>query len=81
MSETSPGFYGRMAAAVMDHPRTTGLALALLSALSIFFMFRIRMDPDLTHLLPQDDPTTIAIQALQSYQREAPSPPKPRVIH
>jgi uncharacterized protein len=64
MASTSPGFFGRIAAAVMAHPRSTAVALLLLTALSAALGSRIRVDPNLLKLMPQDDPTTQAVLRL-----------------
>ncbi len=65
MSGSKPGFYGRLAAAVMDRPALALLILGLISLLSIGLITRLDMDPDMVRLLPQDDPATIAIQEIQ----------------
>lgn len=66
MSGSSPGFYGRLAAAVMDRPWTTILILFLACVAAVGLITRLRLDPDLVRLLPENDPTTIAIQEIQA---------------
>lgn len=65
MSGHTPGFYGRLAAAVMDRPWTTIIALLVASLVALGLITRLEMDPDLVRLLPEKDPTTLAIQEIQ----------------
>jgi len=65
MSSKTPGFYGRLAAASMSRPWTTLGLVALVSVIAVMLILRLQMDPDLVRLLPQDDPTTKAIQDIQ----------------
>lgn len=60
----SPGFFGRLAAAVMRNPRRTTAALVLLTLLSALFATRLRMDPNILVLLPEDEPSAQAIHRL-----------------
>jgi predicted RND superfamily exporter protein len=53
--------FGRLAAAVLRNPRSTVLGLLLVSLISLGLATRLRVDPSLIQLLPQDDPTTKAI--------------------
>ena len=64
-SDASPGFYGRLAAAVMDRPRAAILILVLVSAIAALLTTRIRLDPDMLNLLPPDEPATRALRDLQ----------------
>lgn len=64
MNDYQPGFYGKLAAAVMDRPRRALLLLALVSLVAGALSLRLRVDPDLIRLLPEHDPATQAIQNL-----------------
>jgi predicted RND superfamily exporter protein len=66
MSGSTPGFFGRVAAAVMGRPgRTLGLLLGL-CLLAAALATRLRVDPNLLRLLPADDPTAQAIERLNA---------------
>ena len=60
-----PGFYGRLAATVMDRPRFAILILLIISAIAGIFTAEIRLDPDMLNLLPPDEPATRALRDLQ----------------
>lgn len=64
-SDAQPGFYGRLAAAVMDRPKLAVLILVLISAFAGLLTARIRLDPDMLNLLPPDEPATRALRDLQ----------------
>lgn len=64
-SEAGPGFYGRLAAAVMDRPRVAILVLVLVSVFAALLTTRIKLDPDMLNLLPPDEPATRALRDLQ----------------
>ena len=66
MSEAKPGFFGRIAAAVMRRPRVALLAIAIMTLLAGALATQLKVDPDILHLLPPDDPTTVAIQQLHA---------------
>lgn len=68
MSDYQPGFYGRLAAAIMDRPRRALFWLAMLSLVSVAFALRLRVDPDLIRLLPAEDPATQAIVQLHEQE-------------
>ncbi len=56
--------FGRIALSVLQNPRTTVGVLLAVSLLSLGLATRLRVDPNLIKLLPQDDPTTQAISDL-----------------
>lgn len=64
MADSSPGFFGRIAAAVMARPRRTAGLVLLACFAALLLATRIRINPNILELLPADDPTTKAIKAL-----------------
>jgi len=64
VENSQSGFFGRLAASVLSNPRTTVLGLLLITAVSLLSATRLRVDPNLIKLLPQDHPTTAAIADL-----------------
>ena len=63
-----PGFYGRLAARVMDHPRATIAIVLTLLALSGLASARwLRINPDLLQLLP---PENSVVKAIKDLERE-----------
>ena len=65
MSSPSLGPLGRLAAAVIARPRRSILWIVLASALAAWLATGIRVDPNMLRLMPQDHPSTQAIQELQ----------------
>ncbi len=58
---TSPtGIFGKLAAAVLRRPRATMVWLLVVSLLSVAGALRLRVNPDMLQLMPQDHPTTRA---------------------
>ena len=55
---------GRLALAILAHPRRAIASFALLSVLSLLSATQLTVDPDMLALLPQDHPTTVAIQRI-----------------
>jgi len=55
---------GRLAAAILCHPRQTIAAFAVVTVLAVVSATRLTVDPDMLTLLPQDHPTTLAIQRI-----------------
>lgn len=68
MEAYKPGFFGRLAGNVMDHPRRWVGLILLMCALSGLLATRIHVDPNVLKLLPMDDPTSQAIQALNAQE-------------
>ena len=64
MSSSSPGFFGRLAASVMDRPRLWALVLLLTTALGAALGSRLTINANMLALLPEDDPTAEAIRRL-----------------
>ena len=65
MSSPSTGPLGRLAAAVIAKPRRSILWIVVASILSAWLATGIRVDPNMLRLMPQDHPSTQAIQKLQ----------------
>ncbi len=66
MADKTLGFYGRLARAVM---RNRGVTLAILGVVCIvsgWFTLGLRVDSDILHLMPQDEPTTKALEKLDT---------------
>jgi len=63
-SSAPSNWLGRMAGAILAHPRRAIAAFALLSVLSVLSATQLTVDPDMLALLPQDHPTTVAIQRI-----------------
>jgi uncharacterized protein len=64
----TPGFYGRLAARVIDHPRVTiALVLVLLAASAVSSALWLRINPDLLQLLP---PENSVVKAIKDLERE-----------
>ena len=64
MPDDTLGFYGRLARAVM---RNRGITLAILGVFCVisgWFTLGLRVDSDILHLMPQDEPTTQALERL-----------------
>jgi uncharacterized protein len=59
-----PGLFGRLAAAVMRRSRLVVGALLFFTLLSGVLATRLHMDPNILVLLPDEEPTTQAIQRL-----------------
>lgn len=59
-----PGMFGRLAHWVMTHPRHALLVIACASIVSLLFASRVRVNPNILALLPDDNPVTQAIQQL-----------------
>jgi len=59
-----PGMFGRLARWVMRHPQQALALIAIASVLSGVFASRLRVNPNILALLPDDDPVTQAIQRL-----------------
>ena len=68
MHDAPVGTFGRIAAAVMKHPKgvTAGLVVACL--LAILAATRLEVNPNILDLLPEGDPTTQAIQELNAQE-------------
>lgn len=64
MTPYVPGFYGRLARAVMRNRALTTLVVTLITAVAAFFMLRLRVDSDILALMPQDEPSTQALRKL-----------------
>lgn len=62
-----PGFYGRLARSAMRHRALTMALVAIVTVVAGVFASRLRVDSDILALMPQDEPTT---QALQKLDRE-----------
>jgi predicted RND superfamily exporter protein len=61
-----PGFYGRLAARVMDHPRATiAIVLTLLALSGVSSALWLRINPDLLQLLPKENSVVKAIKDLE----------------
>jgi predicted RND superfamily exporter protein len=58
-------FLERAGLQILRHPRSVAAAAALLSALCVLGLLRLRIDPDLEHLLPPGDPTLRLTRHLQ----------------
>lgn len=59
-----PGPFARLAAWVLDHPRTALGGVFLLTLLSVLLALRLSVNPNVLDLLPDDDPTTQAIRKI-----------------
>lgn len=64
MSAHPPGIYGRLARWVMHHRAITLGLVALLTVVATVFALRVKVDSDILSLMPQDEPTTRALQRL-----------------
>jgi uncharacterized protein len=64
MASSPPGVFGRIALAVMHHPRVTAAILFVVTAVALALGSQIKVDPNLLKLMPQDDPTTQAVLKL-----------------
>jgi len=62
------GLFGRVAGTVMRLGWRMSLLLALISTLAVLGASQLRVDPNILELLPPDDPTTQAIQALNAQE-------------
>jgi len=59
---SGPGLFGRFALAVLRQPRRTLLAVLVLTLLSALAATRLSVQPNILDLLPDNDPTTLAIR-------------------
>ncbi len=66
MSYTPRGFYGRLARWVLDHKLLLLLLLAAVSAVAAGFASRVRVDSDILHLMPSEEPSTKALASLDA---------------
>jgi uncharacterized protein len=66
MKSSSPGRLGRLAGAVIAHPKRAWAWIALVSALSVVLASGLRVDPNMLRLLPPDHPSTAAMLDLQN---------------
>ncbi|RPH40708.1 MAG: hypothetical protein EHM91_10830, partial [Planctomycetota bacterium] len=55
----------RIGLAVLRHPRAVAAATIVLAAVCAFSLTRLRIDPNVEHLLPPDDPTLRLTRHLQ----------------
>ena len=60
------GFYGRLARWVMHHRGVTVAVIALITLVSGFFTTHLRINSDILALMPQDDPSTIALAKIDN---------------
>jgi predicted RND superfamily exporter protein len=58
------GAYGRMASWVIHHKALTLALVALVSVISAIFAANVRVDSDILHLMPADEPSTQALAKL-----------------
>lgn len=59
-------FYGRLAARVLRHRGVTLAALAAVTLVAAAFATKVKIDSDILHLMPQDDPNTQALARLDA---------------
>lgn len=59
-----PGFYGRVARFAMHQRALALLIVAIVSAIAVLFAARLKVDSDILALMPQDEPSTQALQRL-----------------
>jgi uncharacterized protein len=59
-----PGFYGRLARFVLARKAFVLVTVAILSVVAGWFTSRLRVDSDILALMPQDEPSTAALKAL-----------------
>jgi predicted exporter len=69
MSHEPSTIFGRLARWVLHNQRTTRAVALLCAVISALAVTRIRVDSDVLHLMPEDEPTIIALKDLE--QREA----------
>mgnify|MGYP001316665396 CR=1 FL=1 len=62
------GFFGRIAAAVLSRPKRWSLCIGLVTLVMALLASRLQVDPNILELLPEDDPTTQAIQRLNEQE-------------
>ncbi|MBM4365608.1 MAG: MMPL family transporter [Deltaproteobacteria bacterium] len=66
MSYTPQGFYGRLARwAILNKLAVIGILVAV-SALAGFFASKVKVDSDILHLMPEDEPSTQALAQLDA---------------
>ena len=61
--------FGRLARAVLTHPRVAQLCMLILSVLSILSASTLHVDSDLLNIMPKDEPS---IQALKQLDLDIP---------
>ena len=64
MEQYTPGIFGRLARAVMRSPHRSLFGLVLVCLLAAGLSSRLKIDPNILGLLPENDPTTQAIQKI-----------------
>lgn len=66
MAYTPTGFYGRLAAWILAHRAVTIAGMAAVSLVALGFATQVKIDSDILHLMPQDEPNTQALARLDA---------------
>ncbi len=66
MSYTPQGFYGRLARWCIHHRSVVVGILVVVSLLAAFFASKVKVDSDILHLMPEDEPSTQALAQLDA---------------
>jgi len=66
MRYSPQGFYGRLARWVIDHQLALIAMVAVVSLLSAWFGRNVRVDSDILHLMPEEEPSTQALAKLDA---------------
>ncbi len=66
MKYTPQGFYGRLARWVIDHQLALVAIVALVTLVSGWFAHFVRVDSDILHLMPEEEPSTQALAKLDA---------------